>query len=180
MMMIFNMPELSICSEHGQAGDEKAVTVLFQEIGIPYKAVDVRCPRGSRRGSGDRAAASVKDAARPMKISFANEINRDNTLKAFHKHRKENNSLSETHCSHLWFVVSMRKDVTPLKDTKRVDSTRSLKTGGIPSVGGITAKWIRRSRKIIDNGIYLIAASINGILQTISSSAKQVIQKHFQ
>lgn len=93
-----------------------------------------------------------KDRARPLKVCFNSQENRDSVLKAFSEIRKQTKDSDDRLCTQ----VSIRKDMTydeRVADQKLFKELRAKQEVSKNS-GDIHAKWIRKAGKVINIGTY--------------------------
>ena len=93
-----------------------------------------------------------KDRARPLKVCFRSQENRDDVLKAFSDIRKKTKDTDDRLCTQ----VSIRKDMT--KDEREADQKlfkeMRAKQEHSKNSGDIHAKWIRKWGKVVNIGKY--------------------------
>ena len=100
---------------------------------------------------------------RPVRVTFSSETIRDDTLKAYHRKRKElklyangNKEKEVPKKSKICMRVSVRKDLTPMERKEEEDLFQELtkKRDQARDSGDDKAIWIRRNSKVINVGKY--------------------------
>ncbi|KAL8594918.1 hypothetical protein ACOMHN_038481 [Nucella lapillus] len=119
-LVVFRLEEdTSKGKENGQTKDEESVQKLLGEIKGTHQPTEIR--RLGKLFSGkekDEAPQEEKDAGstkkiRPLRVTFVSENARDETLKSFHKAKKQVQEQSEEKDPRIISKIMLRKDLTP-------------------------------------------------------------------
>ncbi|RUS90926.1 hypothetical protein EGW08_001323 [Elysia chlorotica] len=154
-LIIFGLEEDTTEKDAGIKKDRAAIETILGEIKVSHKPINSRrlgnlptenLATGSEMGRGKRT--------RPLRLIFASEVARDETLRSFHRTRKE--KVTEEEDTRLISKVSMRMDMTPKEREEDEALYQHLikKREISKNEGDEHAIWIRRKGQVINIGKY--------------------------
>lgn len=147
-IVIFNLPEpVTEDREERQAEENDSVGKMMHEIRCRHAPVDVR-----RLGN----FSAKQQRARPLRLTFASQADRDETLQAFRKAKREENDEEDVADQKLCNKVSVRKDLTPTERKEQDALYQEIKRKREMSKkeGDQLAKWTSKNGRVINVGRY--------------------------
>ncbi|KAK3780269.1 hypothetical protein RRG08_047257 [Elysia crispata] len=137
--------------------DLEGIEDILREIKVSHKPIDTRRLRNLPTMNQAAAIEMGKGKrARPLRLTFASEAARDETLGSFHRTRKE--KVSEDEDTTLISKVSMRMDMTPKEreEDKALFQQMKEKRAISKNEGDEHAIWIWRKGQVINIGKYMV------------------------